>query len=169
MDKKSYILATLVKMSAYYRASVTDEVLEMYADDLMDIDPEKLKIAFLSIRRNPKIKFMPLPAEIREICCPVITNQNIAVDSVGKIIQAIADFGWCNENKAREFIGDIGQYLVERNGGWKKVCEMKHDEIPFFRSQAIKLAESYCIQNGIAFKAIESSGDFDKLEYHDGN
>lgn len=112
---------------AYYnRGQTIDEaVLEMYIDDLNDLDPAACISGYAKYRRNPANRMFPLPAQIRELVNPgeFISAEIQAREIAARIVGAIAQFGWNNGTQARLYIGPVGWSAVERSGGWMHLCQ----------------------------------------------
>jgi hypothetical protein len=56
-------------------------------------------------------------------CAPQVTEGDTAVEVAGRIWTAISRFGQYRAADAADWIGEIGWYVVEHNGGWKRICE----------------------------------------------
>lgn len=117
----------IIATFAYYNRGQTleDMVLEMYVDDLSDLDPAACISAYQQYRRNPKNRTFPLPAQVREIVNPgeFISNEVKAREIAGRIVGAISQFGWNNATEAQVYIGPVGWAIVQRHGGWSHLCE----------------------------------------------
>lgn len=112
--------------SYYYRGQVcADDLVEMYAGDLADLDPQVCIQAYHSWRRNPANKQFPLPAQIREIINPqdYIAPEALAKEIAARVVGAVSRFGWNNPKDAEAFIGPDGWAAVQRSGGWANLCE----------------------------------------------
>lgn len=118
---RQVILAT----ANYYRQQISEDVLEMYAEDLADLSPELCIAGYNQYRRNPANKTFPLPAQIRELVNPgeFIGAEVQAREIAARIIGAISKFGWNNGREAQVYIGPIGWSVVLSSGGWSKLCE----------------------------------------------
>lgn len=138
------IKALIVMTSAYYQQQLPDHVVDMYAEDLSDIPMDRLKAAFLKVRRDPKVVRFPLPAHIRSIAEPVaVTDEQQALEAVSRIIVALGKYGHTNPAQAQEYIGSLGWEVVKREGGWLQVCErVTNDDLPIIRAQMREMAKS---------------------------
>lgn len=121
MTVRQIILAT----ANYYGRQMSEDVLEMYAEDLADLPPGEVIAAYKAYRRDPKNRAMPLPAQIRELVTPeaFISPEVQAREIAARIVGAITSFGWCNGRAAQEYIGPVGWNAVLRQGGWRNLCE----------------------------------------------
>lgn len=111
------------QLSHYYQRPLSDIVVNMYAEDLQDLAFEEVKSAYENYRRDPKNKFMPLPAQIREVLAPTVSPDAQAREAAARIPEAIRRFGWNQPDESRQFIGELGWRVVERFGGWIYICE----------------------------------------------
>lgn len=150
----------LSNLSAYYRLAINDAVLKMYADDLSDMDYTEVMNALNKYRKNPKNRFMPLPAMIRELINPEIDDDTIAISTASKVLQAVSKYGWSNASEAKYFIGELGWAGVARFGGWTYVCENLGDGIQLgtFNAQLREVLKS-------EIKVFRSGGALPEIEY----
>ncbi|OPZ23075.1 MAG: hypothetical protein BWZ03_00649 [bacterium ADurb.BinA186] len=150
--------------AAYYGFNLRPEVLLMYVEDLSDFPEFEVISAYQAYRKNPKNRTMPLPAQIIGVLSPELTTDGKANEVASRIRSAIGKFGWPNPGDARDYIGELGWKIVERNGGWQTLCEnhgVDLNPLTFFaqsRDQAKFLIESASIGEfdkpiGIEFKA----------------
>lgn len=110
-------------VAAYFRIQIDDAVLRMYAEDVSDLPFDDVIAALVSYRKDPKNRFMPLPAQIRDIIAPVSTPEEMAREIAARIEGAIVKFGHPNEAEARNYIGAEGWGIVQRYGGWNHLCQ----------------------------------------------
>lgn len=113
----------IILTASYYRVALSPEVLEMYVTDLEDLPATQAIQAYLTYRRDPKNRSMPIPAQIRSIAEPSPDPQDIAILTSGKVTQAVSKYGWSNSAAAMNYIGPLGRKAVSVFGGWAHVCE----------------------------------------------
>lgn len=113
------ILATAV----YYGRQVSQDVLSMMIDDLSDLPINTVLSAYSAFRRDARNKFFPLPAQIREMITPQVDPESAARELAARITGAIPKFGYANSQEAREYIGELGWQIIQRQGGWTYICE----------------------------------------------
>jgi hypothetical protein len=111
-----------VLVSNYYNQNLTINQLNAYSDDVKGIHPKLLKHAFELYRRDPANQFMPRPNQILKYINKESSPESAANEVVGRINYAISRFGYPSPEKAKEYIGELGWLLVERDGGWEEVC-----------------------------------------------
>jgi len=143
------LLGQMITATAlYYRQDIPKSVISMYIDDLIDagISFEDASSAYKTYRRNPKNSRFPIPANIIEIIRPQISPDAEATAASARIYQAISKFGYCNPMEAKVFIGSLGWSVVQRMGGWVRICEsvgVDYDKSAFLaHAKAIAKAES---------------------------
>lgn len=146
-DEKKKVKAGYVALSAYYQRPLEDYVLRMYAEDLEDMPFGVVIDAMIQWRKNPKNRTLPLPAELRNQVTPALTDEQLAIESVARIVQAMSKHGSYNPDAAREFMGDLAWEVVKREGGWVKICATENKELPFLKSQWLKVALSVQAQS----------------------
>lgn len=147
---------TLNMLSIYYNQPKPIEVLRMMVSDLADLDFNEVMEAIDSYRREPENRTFPLPAKLRIIINPVQSKESLANESASRIRAAISKFGYWQPTEAKNYIGELGWQIVERNGGWQYLCENHGVELDplIFHAQARDLAKSMLESQAV--------GNFDK-------
>lgn len=118
--------------------------VSLMLDSVSELPPEKVFGALETwLKENKQLRY-PLPAEIRDMCgVGKISIDAEARESASRICSAIRNFGYTNAERAKEYIGDLGWRVVERNGGWTTLCEsVMDDQIGIFQAQARDLARA---------------------------
>jgi hypothetical protein len=135
--------ALIVATAMYYGHALPDQVLALYLEDLADLPFAAVVDAIKEARRDPKTTRFPLPAVIRAKIAPVESDDDLAIEAVSRVVAAVSRYGWCNSERARDFVGELGWRVVEMEGGWKTVCEtLTQDNIGTLRAQWRNLARS---------------------------
>lgn len=130
-------------VAEYYGIQLTEMRLEMYCADCSDWPIEDLKQAFMVYRNTAKDRRLPLPADLVRILEGETQNdQSIGIEVAGRIITAINRFGAYGWKEAKEYIGEVGEKVVETQGGWGALCELKTDEVNTRQAQLRDLARS---------------------------
>lgn len=142
-DERAALKALIVMTSAYYGQRLDDTVVEMYAEDLADLPLDAVRRALVEARRDPKQRTFPLPAVIRDKIQPFDNADADAKEAAGRIVAAVSRFGWNNVARAREYVGELGWAVVERQGGWETLCRtLTEDNIGQMQAQWRDLALS---------------------------
>jgi hypothetical protein len=133
----------IIQVSAYYDRDLKPEVVSLMASDLEDLPYADVVKAYDSYRRNGKHDRFPLPSVIREMVRPEgLTDDQMAVEIAARIVTAIAKFGWNNAKEAREYVGEIGWAVVNKQAGWERLCEgLRRDNIAVYQAQTRELAK----------------------------
>lgn len=127
----------LLGLAEYYGINLTPNQLSMYAEDLEDLDPQAMGAAIKRLRRTEQ--FFPKPGIIRQAILG--NDRDEAIEASNRIVEAMAKFGWNNPDRAREFVGELGWRVVEREGGWRALCERtENDDLPALKAQWRELA-----------------------------
>jgi hypothetical protein len=113
----------IVLTAMYYEKSLSEPLLEMYLGDLSDLPENKVCEAYALYRRNPKNRTFPLPAQIREILQPQVSDDTLAREATARIVESITRFGYMRGSEAKMYIGELGWNVVQRFGGWQYICE----------------------------------------------
>lgn len=141
MNVKQEIKKILIGLAEYYGINLTPAQLEMYSEDLLELSLEQITLAVKTIRKDPAQKFFPRPSLIIEAALG--SNKDAAIEATNRIVQAMSMFGWTNPESAKKFIGELGWRVVEREGGWKSMCEKTtYDDLPILKAQWRELAIS---------------------------
>lgn len=142
-DEKKRLKKIIVGTGTVYGKEYTDGALLMIVDDLSDLAFDDVSEAYRKCRMDHMRRFAPLPAEIRHIVNPQENDEDEARDSAARIVAAVSRFGWANQLPAREFIGELGWMVVERQGGWATICgELTDQNIGMLQAQFRELAGS---------------------------
>lgn len=133
--KLQLIKKLLVGLAEYYQTELTAGQLAMYAEDLEDLDLDQLGSAIKLIRRDPQNRFFPRPAVIREAITGSLRDE--AMEASNRIVEAISKYGYTNGIRARQFVGELGWRVVEREGGWENICRSisSYDELGIRKAQ----------------------------------
>lgn len=123
MNDVAKLKELIVLTASYYNQVIRPEVLQMYVEDLADLNPNDLVLAYTKYRRDPKNRTFPLPAQIRAIVHPEIDPDSIAKEISARISGAIPKYGWDRSIDAQEYIGPIGWKVVKKLGGWSYLCQ----------------------------------------------
>jgi hypothetical protein len=147
-DEIQKLKLLIIATSAYYGVKIEGPVLQLYIDDLADLEFTAVCAVVKEIRRDPKTTRFPFPAVIRDRISPAVTDESESLIAVNKVIEAVGKFGWHNQQSAREFIGELGWLLVSMEGGWLRVCEtLDSDNLNTTRAQWRGLAQALIKRN----------------------
>lgn len=139
--EKLQVQKAIALTAAYYSRTLSQQVLDMYAEDLSDLDASKVISAYGAYRRNSQHKTFPIPAQIREIIEPASpTAQASGREVVAMIQKAIRDYGYMSGEAARAEIGESAWSIVDAFGGWHHLCTSSNFDWSHFSAQARELA-----------------------------
>ncbi len=141
-------------MAIYFgRQDITRPVVSMFLDD---IEQAGLSFAealggYTRYRQSSKSRRFPIPADIIELCRPQASDESLAKEAAGRILDAITRFGYMRGDEAQIYIGSLGWSVVKSFGGWRNVCENHGVEFNAltFQAQARELAKSHLELNRI--------------------
>lgn len=139
-EQRGQIAFLITKTAKYYSKQIDKEVISMMVDDLSDLDFGLVANAYSEYRKNPKNKFFPLPAQIREIIFPEIDDRFVAIELARKIDKCISKYGYvweqgcfnglnhywqgngkiCSSFKEAVLseLGELGWHTICSRGGW---------------------------------------------------
>jgi len=144
-EQKQQVKKLWLQLSLYYQTQMKDEIFEMYVQDVEDLDFDLVVRELGAYRRNPKHFRPPLPAHIRAALDSGSIDPDIAArESVSLLLSAITKFGYIGHDQAKEYVGELGWLVVERHGGWSRLCQQMGASIDpnIFQAQARELIKS---------------------------
>lgn len=116
----------LTEIAVGYGKEFPKEQAKIYINALVNYLPNTLENYLLALNRyisDQKNKFFPTPFQLRNYLENKPSIDTLANETASRIRSAITKFGWPNPEGAKEYIGDLGWKIVERNGGWLSLCE----------------------------------------------
>jgi len=139
---KAEYAKAIYALGEYYQLNLNAGQISMYAEDLLVLNPEELKEAILTYRRNPANVFFPKPGQLIAIIKPVETELDLGRLVAARIIQAVGKFGNYRYEDAKAFIGELGWEVVKMQGGWNKLCALTSEELRAEQPRMRDLAQS---------------------------
>lgn len=151
MSDHMKILKTLIlEDAAYYDAQMNEIKLRLFAEELSQWPVTEVHRAFKHFRQEPGRNRMPLPADVKAFLKPKIEDKDQARDCAALILKAISRRGYywaggsmmdgvCRfegnsgvfhetfEIACKEFCGDLAWEVIQRFGGWQRLCEVAND------------------------------------------
>ena len=106
----------------YYRISLTKNTIRMYAEDTSHIDSADIYKVFKAYRNSKNSTYMPRPHQLIELLNPTPETGDLAIEASAAIWNAISRWGYSNPDLAKEQMGELAWQVVERDGGWQRVC-----------------------------------------------
>ena len=146
-DERVQIGAMILGMAEAMGRQLTEAGIKHYLQFLDDIDTGTVVWALQELIKTESR--MPTVADIRRIAKPEesITVEHDAIEASNRIVQAMGKYGWINPEQAKEFIGELGWAVVQREGGWRNVCEhTKTEDLPITKAQWRNLAKAIAIR-----------------------
>jgi hypothetical protein len=144
-EHKIIFIKTLTVVAGLCNFKLSDEILEIYAENL---EPHgfisvsnALKSMVPSLR--PGKPFPSIEEILAKLGKKTAEDQDLAREAAARIVNAISRYGWNNPTKAKEYIGSIGWDVVNMQGGWENVCDVATNEnLTFLQAQWRDLAKS---------------------------
>lgn len=141
--EKLSVMQAFVLSSHYYGRPISDEVAQLYQMDVDDLPAAEVIRALQVLRREPKRRTCPLPAEVRAKA-EVQDGAHSAEQVAARMAGAIARFGYTRPKEARAYIGEAGWAAAEEMGGWASICQrVTTAEIGTFTAQARELCRAH--------------------------
>lgn len=130
-------------VAAYYQYDLNETQLKLFAEDTAGISVENLRDAFDRYREQDRYQRFPFPPALIRIAMPQDTPIDNARLASIEIWNAIGRYGWNNPDQARVSMGSLAWLVVERSGGWRRLCEESgHSDAGIMRAQLRDIAES---------------------------
>lgn len=141
MNKEAHHAMVVTALAEYYNRTISATVLGMYVEDLMVLSPEELQHAAKLYRCDGSNKFFPIPAVLIELARPRQSAQDAARDAATLILDCLARDGYTNPDRAKARMGDLAWKVVERMGGWTRLCqEVSNQNLTMYAAQVRELA-----------------------------
>lgn len=137
-------IARLTALAAMCGFTLTPELIALYDRNLCASGYPKLVMAldYVIVNRKSRDPF-PSIKEIRDLVAPESDPEVEAIEAAGRIVQAVTRVGPYQTEKAREFIGELGWLVVQREGGWQTVCQiLTDDNIGILKAQWRQMAKA---------------------------
>lgn len=136
----------ILELAAFYEKTLTDEQVRVYSEFLaVRLTTHELVQAIALYCDDPKNEFFPRPvSKLVALIKEPIDDDSTAREVAARIVAAIPKFGWCNQEAAKNFVGEIGWAVIEKQGGWPYLCEHYGVDIQMsaFQAQVRDLAKS---------------------------
>lgn len=178
------ISTLIIKLAAYYEKILTDDQVEIYANQLAEsLTPEETALACKKYIDNPANEFFPRPvSKLIYLVKKPVSNEDMAQNITGLLMAAVRAYGphWASghaqsgemiyagkdqayktwENAALSVFGQVGLVAVQRYGGWLNFCQNVYESPEgVVRAQVKNLTTS--LQN-----IKEQTGSYASLPYH---
>lgn len=128
-------------LAEYYGKSISQNLLEMYVEDLLELSESELQRAAKMFRRDAKNVFFPTPAALVALARPLQTPEDAAREASARILECLSVDGHTNPERACNRMGELAWEVVKRMGGWSRVCqETTYQNTGTFAAQCRELA-----------------------------
>lgn len=121
-DERNKVGTMIAYTAQYYGREFKKEVIALMVSDLEDLSATDILGAYNTYRKDPRSKYFPLPAQIRDMIVPAINPEAEARELLGRIKTAITQFGYDQGSAARTYCGEVAWQLVRDHGGWFNLC-----------------------------------------------
>jgi hypothetical protein len=149
IDHRAEFAKTLALLATLANVTLTAEVMELYFTELSDHPAEDVIRIMREYARatNPRTGLPTIDA-ISEKIRPKLSAKDYASEISFKAIEAISKHGWCNGDRAREELGDLGWEVVRRMGGWNNLCEQSdHTPLSILEAKTREIARIVVAQS----------------------
>jgi len=132
----------LIGFAAYLDIPIKDFQIDMYAEDLLEIEPEEVGSAIVRMRKERRWMKFPLPVEIFEYAGHEKTSlEDEANMFVGKVLSWIKEYGYYKADELKANCTKLEWLIIKRFGGWTEICKQTNDQnIGIVRAQLRNLA-----------------------------
>lgn len=139
---KKQIAQIIIGLGIYYGMKLLPEQVDMYVEDLRDLDPNSLREAVIRYRNEPANVFFPRPAQLKGMLEP--SGDEIGRDVAARITTALGRFGGEDNNeRAKAFIGEVGWEVVKLQGGWIELGKIPNlGDLKILQAQWRELAKT---------------------------
>lgn len=113
----------VVMLAEAYGVDLSEPRLKVYLYALNDVTLEELIVVFDQCVKATTNERMPSPGALRALARPELNSKQEAIRVVDLIKDAVRRFGWTDPCGAKNFLGEQTWQVVERLGGWSRICE----------------------------------------------
>lgn len=132
----------LTALAGMCNHTLTPDMIALYERNLsvMGYDAVVAALDEVITRRRSRDAF-PSIRELIELIQPEADPEAEAVEAASRIIHAVSRIGPYRPQDARVLIGELGWLVVEREGGWTRICEsLTDDNLTTMRAQWRQIA-----------------------------
>lgn len=142
-NERKELAKQLIVLAEIYGRDLSRQALGFMLDQLNELNFEEAMNSLNKYCRDSKNRTFPTPGQLLAIAKPEASDIDNAAEVANRIIQAMSKYGWTQPEKAKQFIGEVGWLVVQREGGWGWICETTtEDKIPTLKAQWRVLASS---------------------------
>lgn len=144
MTSRQAFISKFVLLAEMCGKSLSEDLVAMYEKSLSQLGYEKLSyvIEQIILERGDRDPF-PSIRTIREKVVPTPSAESEAIDAANRISEAMAKYGYGRREEAKQFIGELGWLIVQRQGGWENLCENTlTTQMPTLRAQWRELGKT---------------------------
>lgn len=113
---------------------------------------DKLALELTPTSPIPSVRLIIETIEGKSIGCAVIRPEALidaeAREAASRVICAVSKFGYSQPEAAKEWMGSLGWFIVDRAGGWNNLCEfLDHDNQGMHEAQFRELAKAQILRS----------------------
>lgn len=112
----------LVGMAEIYGVQLTVSRLTGYAELLADLPYADVERAMKALMQDPSVRFLPLPAQIREKALGGLPVAAAAQELLTRAIEAVGLYGLSKADAARAYLGELVWGALPSYSGWIEWC-----------------------------------------------
>lgn len=135
------LIQALTIMSENFRVNISKELGKTYVSILESYDVNWEKVAIHFIKNSDKF---PTINQIINFIDPqiknVLTTRQQGINLLDEALSHVRKFGWNNERDAFSVMSDKLKVLIQRLGGWERICKADTTNTAFM-AQARDIAE----------------------------
>jgi hypothetical protein len=148
-----------------FSREISTLLIEAYWQALKKYSDEECKLAFDMAVSN--CKFFPKPVEIIDFIkfgeAGGANLDDIAYVEADKVIRAVAEIG---QYQSVTFDDPVTMAVIKQGwGGWIKLCELKDEEIKWFRKDFAKIYKAYANTGIKKYGYLVGQWEFQNLEH----
>lgn len=173
-EKKLKFQMLLLTLAEYLQIAVTERLMSMYADDLLELSEEQLLTAMQCYKNDPTLKAIgkfPLPIQLKNfVITPQLTPRQIATDTTNKVMSWVKgqSYLWTHNvsyttycESTKKACGELGFLLIQKLG-WRTIEDTPKSDTAFV-AQMRDLAEALYIKS-LSGGDVEKPHDFKQIE-----
>ncbi len=142
MNSKQDLVKVLTALAEYFRVEITKEIGKTYIVCLQEYDTNWQNV-FVHFVKNSN--HFPTVNEIIKFINPkkedYLSRKQLGIELVNEVLENVKRFGWNNYNEANEALSPSARSLVNKLGGWERICKADTTNTAFM-AQARDIAET---------------------------
>lgn len=138
-DEQRKFSAAIAVTGTSFGRPIMEFALEVYVRKMRDVPFQAAMRGLYEAAASGK---MPSANELYAAATGVLDDKDESQDTADRIIAAISKFGSYRSADALAAVGEVGEEVIRRFGGWAQICDVTNDQLGTLRAQLRDSARS---------------------------